>query len=173
MDSSRFSDLWEPCSTTVAAYITSLVYDRHHAEDILQEVAKTAAETIDRYDSARSFSSWIFGIARNKVLKYYENQNRDQLQFSSELVSRLSDVYQAMEQRRSERAEALVECLKRLKGRERRVIEMKYRDGLNYSEIGRALGMNKNAVAVMAHRSRAALRDCIRGRLGLGQGSGS
>ena len=166
MESSRFSELWEPCSATLGAYIASLVYDRHHAEDILQEVAKTAAESIHRYDAARSFSNWTLGIARKKVLKYYDDHSRDRLQFSSDLVDRISDVYEMIQTRQSDRSEALSECLDRLAGRVRRAVELKYRDGLSYDEMGRMLDMSKNAVAVMVHRSRIALRDCVRRRLG-------
>ena len=46
--------------------------------------------------------------------------------------------------------------------RSRRVLELRYRDGLEIDEIAERLGMTRNAVDQALHRGHAKLRECIR-----------
>ena len=56
--------LWVQSQPAVSAYITASVYDIHHAEDLVQEVAQVVAEKFAEYDHELSFTSWALGIAQ-------------------------------------------------------------------------------------------------------------
>lgn len=45
--------LWMKHQPTVTAYIASVVRDRHHVEDIAQEVASAISMQVDKYDADR------------------------------------------------------------------------------------------------------------------------
>src|SRR5262245_53250378 len=80
--------LWVQSQSAISAYITAHVFDVHHAEDLVQEVAQAAAESFASFDRSRSFLSWVLGIARNRVLKYYRTRARDRLILSEAALER-------------------------------------------------------------------------------------
>ena len=55
---------WVRSQSVISAYITANVFDRHHAEDILQDVASVVAENFASFDRSQSFVAWTLGIAR-------------------------------------------------------------------------------------------------------------
>ena len=61
---SEMAALWVQSQSIVSAYITANVIDLHHAEDLIQDVAKAVAEKFDAFDRSRPFTPWVLGIAR-------------------------------------------------------------------------------------------------------------
>ena len=83
----ELAGLWVQSQSVISAYITANVFDLHHAEDLVQEVAKIVAENFASYDRRHSFVSWALGIARNRILKYYRTRARDRLVLSENALS--------------------------------------------------------------------------------------
>jgi RNA polymerase sigma-70 factor, ECF subfamily len=54
--------LWVQSQPVISAYLMASVYDVHHAEDLVQEVAQVVAEKFTDYDRNLSFTSWALGI---------------------------------------------------------------------------------------------------------------
>jgi RNA polymerase sigma factor (sigma-70 family) len=61
--------------------------------------------------------------------------------------------------------EALDGCLEGLPAHSRDAVMLRYAHSLSSADIGRRLGMREEAVRVLLFRVRAAIRDCMRGRL--------
>jgi RNA polymerase sigma-70 factor (ECF subfamily) len=141
------------------------VFDLHHAEDVLQEVAQIVAEKFSTFDRNQSFVSWALGIARNRVLKYYRTRARDRVVLSEEALMRLGEVLEQVGAENEERREALRQCLKEITGRRREVLELRYRQNIKVTEIAEKCEMSTSAVSVMLHRVRAALHDCVERQL--------
>jgi RNA polymerase sigma factor (sigma-70 family) len=60
---------------------------------------------------------------------------------------------------------ALENCIERVEGRPRKLLEMRYVREMTPRKIAATTGMNSNAVSVMLHRVRRALRECIERQL--------
>src|SRR3990172_3448084 len=118
--------LWVQSQPAISAYITANVFDLHHAEDLVQEVAQVIAERFATYDRNRSFMSWALGIARNRLLKYYRTRARDRLVLIELALSRLADAMERVEHEAEDRREALRYCLQQVQGRRREVLELRY-----------------------------------------------
>jgi RNA polymerase sigma-70 factor (ECF subfamily) len=164
----RMRDLamyWVNSQSVISAYISANVVDAHHVEDILQEVAQVCAEKFSEYDRERSFISWAMGIARNRILKYYRSRSRDRMVLSEAVLERLEGALEKMEPEAEDRREALRECIKRVEGRRRNVLDLRYRENVRVNEIADRFGMPSSAVSVMLHRIRTDLLDCVRHRL--------
>ncbi|MGI9458147.1 MAG: sigma-70 family RNA polymerase sigma factor [Aeoliella sp.] len=153
--------LWTKAHAVVSGYIRSTVIDFHRAEDVLQETAATVAEKFDEYDSSRPFNPWALGIARNKVLDALRKSARDRLVFDESVVTQLSMTYADLQTDASEIHIALEHCVERVKGRSRKLLEMRYLRDQTADAIAAATGMTAGAVAVALHRIRKALHDCI------------
>jgi RNA polymerase sigma-70 factor (ECF subfamily) len=141
------------------------VYDIHHAEDLVQEVAQVAAEKFAEYDHRLSFTSWALGIARHRLLKYYRSRARDRLVLSEAALNRLSESLERVEHEAEDRRVALRKCLERVTGRRREVLEMRYSASARVTDIAQHFGMSPDGVSVMLHRIRAVLFGCIQQQL--------
>jgi RNA polymerase sigma-70 factor (ECF subfamily) len=166
---SEIADLWVANAPVIAAYVHAEVRDRHHAEDVLQEIGQAVTAGAERYDPERPFINWLFGVARNQVLRHFQKQGREKTVFSSQLVEKLADAYAPIASRVSDRAEALQECVKRLNPRQQQALTLFYRDDLTCMQIGEQLQMTESAVGVLIHRVRGTLLACINRKLSNGK----
>jgi RNA polymerase sigma-70 factor, ECF subfamily len=157
--------LWVQSQPAVSAYIAASVYDIHHAEDLVQEVAQVVAEKFTDYDHSLSFTSWALGIARHRLLKYYRSRARDRLVLSEAALNRLGESLERVEHEAEDRRVALRKCLERVTGRRREVLEMRYSANVRVADIASHFGMSPDGVSVMLHRIRAVLFGCIQQQL--------
>ncbi|NOZ41261.1 MAG: sigma-70 family RNA polymerase sigma factor [Planctomycetes bacterium] len=157
--------LWTKAHPVVLAFIRSTIRDFHRGEDVMQEVAETVAEKFDQYDRKRPFPPWVLGIARNKVLAYLRKHANDRHVFDDETVGKIATVYGDVEGEFSEMQNALEICMKQVKGRAQKILKMRYVRNQTPAVIARALGLSANAVSVMLHRVRQALRECVQRQL--------
>jgi RNA polymerase sigma-70 factor, ECF subfamily len=157
--------LWVQSQPAISAYLMASVYDVHHAEDLVQEVAQVVAEKFAEYDRNLSFTSWSLGIARNRLLKYYRLRARDRLVLSEAALIQLGESLEQVEHEAEDRRTALKACLEQVTGRRREVLEMRYSANARVSDIARHFGMSPDGVSVMLHRIRAVLFSCIQQQL--------
>jgi len=160
------SRLWTEAQPVVAAMVAGSVIDFQHGEDLVSQVAETVVLKFEEYDRTRPFTPWALGIAKNLVLRHYERRAGERLVFFDE--GALAAMAIAHEQIAGEAGELLVamrQCVAEIRGKTRRVMEMRYIDGLKPAAIGNALEMTSNAVWVMLHRGREAVARCVKKRL--------
>jgi RNA polymerase sigma-70 factor, ECF subfamily len=157
---------WIRSQTVISAYITANVFDRHHAEDILQDVASVVAENFATFDRSQSFVAWALGIARNRILKYYRSRAQERVVLSEDALIRLGRALEERQDEHEDRRDALRHCLQEVSGRRREVLELRYRDNVKVMDIAQQFGMSPSAVSVMLHRVRTLLHECIERRLG-------
>lgn len=160
----EMASLWVRAQPIVSAYFAASVLDRQHVEDLVQEVAETAIERFNSFDRDRSFTAWVMGIARNRLLKYYRSQTRSRLVLSESALEQLAQAMEEVEPEAEARREALRECMKVVSGRRKEVVDLRYGSGASVGDIGRQYAMSPTAVSVMLHRVRLSLQDCIRRR---------
>ncbi|MEL7500134.1 MAG: sigma-70 family RNA polymerase sigma factor [Planctomycetota bacterium] len=155
--------LWLKAEPAVRAFVAATVWDAHHAEDVLQEVATVVAKNYDSYDASRPFPPWCLGIARLKVLEYFRANSRDRTTLSNGTLLALESAAQNIaEDHLVARRAALQACVRKLRGRQRQVIEMKYLLEVSIEEIAKRLATSVNAIGVTLHRARTNLRECVK-----------
>ncbi|XAM01369.1 sigma-70 family RNA polymerase sigma factor [Phycisphaeraceae bacterium D3-23] len=167
----RLTLLWMKAQPVVAAFIASVVRDRHDVEDLTQEVAATVASSFERYDPAQPFTPWAVGVARNKMLHYLRSAKRDRHIFDEDLVLGLARAHENLSGDYDERRDALAYCLGRAPDRTRKVLGLRYVREMEVMAIADQLGKTPGAVSNLLYRARLALADCIRLRL-RGEGGG-
>ncbi len=132
------------------------------AEDLTQRTFLACLESIDRLRSATSFRAFVFGIARNHLLRHYDERVRsDRASEFAELLSghggltasRLIAIHQ--EQRLVLRALAELPTPAQL------AVHLFYFDGLRNAEIAEVLGESVSAVTSRLSRARGMLRGNI------------
>jgi len=173
MDNMKFEDvqrlaaLWTRAQPIVAGFVSSVVPNFHDAGDIVQAVALVLVVKFHEYDSERSFTQWALGIARNKVLAYYRKQSREKRILDDYLIEKIESSYVEMEPHLGVIHRALRHCMKKVKERDRQLLEMWYVDQRDPAEIGCLMGIAKSTIYVILHRVRRALKLCVRRRLAI------
>lgn len=157
--------MWMRAQPAVGAFVRSGVRDMHDVEEILQEIAATVVSKFEDYDPNRPFTTWVLGIARLKVLEFLRKQSTDRHVFDSDTLVLLANAHEQTASDYSPRKEALAVCLDQLKGRARQVIDMRYLREMKSALIAERLGMSRNAVFILLHRTRMILSKCIERRL--------
>jgi RNA polymerase sigma-70 factor (ECF subfamily) len=64
-----FDSIWQKYSAHVYNFISSMIFDKSLAEDLMQEVFLKIWEKRDEIDSERNVEAYVFTIARNLVYK--------------------------------------------------------------------------------------------------------
>lgn len=152
---------WTNAQPAVAAFVSSIVPKFQDADDILQQVAVAIIKSYDKYDKNRPFVAWAIGIAKNEILMYRRNHSKGRLILDTKAIERISEVYEKESAKFDDMRKALDICIKKLKGRWKHILEMRYLSELSISRIAQKLGMTHSSVYTALHRIRLALRECI------------
>jgi RNA polymerase sigma-70 factor (ECF subfamily) len=168
-DSEELAVYWAQHQPAIAGYISSLISNFQDADDVLQNVAMVTVKKFDEYDREKPFVSWAIGIAKNMVLKYYSEKKKSHLTLDYRALQAVSKIYESefktISRQNDVAKNALERCLRQLKGRWKKILEMYYLRELSPIRISQQLGITKNNVFVSLHRVRMALRDCVNDQL--------
>jgi RNA polymerase sigma-70 factor (ECF subfamily) len=157
---------WTAAQPAVAAFISLIVNDFHDAQDVLQEVAAAVfSRDIGSKGLPTCFNAWVIGIARHKAVDWHRRHSVDRLVFDTNVLEGIASAFNELGDEYGPRQEALEHCLKRVVGRSRLFLEMRYQQDLSPDEIAVKVNAGQSAVRVALHRIRAALKDCIDHRL--------
>lgn len=161
----EFTQCWLEAEPSVSAYVFASVSSVHDAEDVTQRIAQELARRFDEYDARRPFVAWALWIAKSRVIDFYRTQGRSRLVFSDELLLRLAETIADQQEGRSERREALEDCLDELPKKSRRLLDLRYVDDLSADQVAREIASTSGSVRVLLTRIRTALANCVQRRL--------
>ncbi len=161
----RFTRLWTQAQPSIAGYLAALVPDRHQADDLLQEVAVVLLRKFAEYDPARPFPAWAMGVAKTAVLSQRRDKARSACRFAETTIEQLAASWEELLPELDERVRALRDCVGRVSGRARQMLDLRYAEDLSNDAIAERLGLAGGAVRVALHRLRGALQSCIERRL--------
>jgi RNA polymerase sigma-70 factor (ECF subfamily) len=163
-DEDAFRALVDKYSERLFRFCRVRLGDDDDAEDAVQDVFIRAYRSLAAFDVSRSWSSWLFAIAANRVKSRYAARSS-----AAGLVERaggeslVSGEATAAGDDPAERAvetlaaEALHEAVASLPARYRAPVELFYFAGLGVADVAKALGLGEEAVKTRLFRARKAL----------------
>lgn len=144
----------------VRGFVIALMPDFSRVDDVVQETFLTVTEKAGDFEEGTNFRSWVFSIARFKVLEAARSSGSKEVTFDPEVIealcateSELPDLCQDLQ--------LLAECKEGLATKAKQVIELRYEGACRPPEIAERMGWTVNAVNVALARARKALRECI------------
>lgn len=155
----QFLRLFAEHEPALRTFVRSMLPTREAASEVMQEVAVVLWQ---KFESARDFRKWAFGVARLEALKHLQGKARDRHVFDEALVNRLADDAIAMEQRHEAHREALDQCLQKLPTAQRELVLSAYTKGTRMDELAAQRGQTAMSLYKMLHRIRQALLECVR-----------
>ncbi len=164
-DQDAFTDLVLEYQRAVYNLTYRMLGDTVEAEDAAQEAFLRAYRNLDRYDSTRSFKTWVLSIASHYCIDVIRKRRLSWLSLDDLLPG---EMMSAIEQRSieelsldGERDRGIQELLHLLKPDDRAIIILRYWNDLSYEEIAGALGANVGVVKSRLFRARQALANRI------------
>lgn len=154
-----FGLLYDKYQPKIYRFILFKVSHREEAEDITHQVFLNAWKKMDEFkDMGFPFSSWLFRIARNKVIDYYRTKKNilsiDEVQ-EIEIESDIEKIAKQLD------LERIFKALDQLTEEQRDVIILKFVDGLKNSEIAKIMDKSYGAIRVLQYRSIKKIRHIL------------
>ncbi len=160
-DRSAFAEIYDRYADRLHDFCIGMLRDREAAADCVQDVFVTAATKLVQLREPDRLRSWLYAIARSEALARLRDRKREQL--SEELPEMPSnDADMATLAARTELADLIADASGGLSDRDRVVLELAYRQGLDGPELAEALGVTPRNANTLVER----LRDTIARSLG-------
>ncbi|RHX91969.1 RNA polymerase sigma factor [Leptospira stimsonii] len=138
------------------------------AEDFTQDIFLKAFESLSTFQGRSQFSTWLFTIARNEIIRRYrkehpeisgldalilaENEKEKKKEITSEQENKL------LNQESSEKIRNLVENLPDVY---RKPIALHYFENMSYKEISKKLNLKMNTLKSYIFRGKEIMRDWL------------
>ena len=135
------------------------------AEDLAQDIFLAAFKALPTLKDINKFSSWLFGIAYNRCHKWFHRERTKIVKFKE--ISRQLSQQQRMERLKSgqpgtrfagEEPE-IAEFLHRLPADVKKVLKLKYLEGMSYDEISDKLDIKPHRIDYLIRKGKKLIRD--------------
>ena len=151
----------------VRTFVKSRILNDAAADDIAQEVFVGAYKSIVKFQGNSSLKSWLFSIAKNKIVDFIRKESRRQ-EFMSELQSAFatnktqhSPLQTKAQSDLPQVIESLKQCVSRLSPDAKQMIKNFYYEDISAAKIAQSTGHKAGSVRMMLMRIRRALAKCI------------
>jgi RNA polymerase sigma-70 factor (ECF subfamily) len=163
-DREAFGELYEQLSPKVYGYIYYHLNGRSHlAEDLTEEIFVKILERLDRYeDRGMPFSAWVFRIAHNHLIDHIRTQPK----LGALSIDDCHDLPEQGAERTLELAlthTELTHAISRLTEDQRRVVILRFLQGMSTAETGHVLGKTQDAVKKLQARGLQVLKKNLNG----------
>lgn len=164
-DAACFGQLYDHYLTPIYRFIAIKVGTRQEAEDLTHEVFVSAWQKLPSYRSQGfPFSSWLYRIARNRVIDYYRTKkSHTSLDEEGALPDELFAVVAGHESSFDLDLDmkAVAGAMARLSAEQREVIQLRFLDELSPAEIAGVLGKREGTVRIIQHRAIQKLKELL------------
>jgi RNA polymerase sigma-70 factor (ECF subfamily) len=156
-----FLDLLTRHSSQLFAYIYALVRNLHDADDLFQKTSVVLWKKFDDFELGSDFMAWACRTAKFEVSNYVRARRRDRHLFSDALMEQLAASQRDRSEHLQQRRAALEQCLNKLSGTDRRLIDLCYRGEGNIKHAAAQLERPVGSVYDSLSRVRQVLRECV------------
>lgn len=142
-------------------YILSQLGNPSDAEEVLQETNVVVWSKYTQFRPGTNFLAWVSQIANFEIMKHRTKKRREKIVFSDEFLHAVASTSLERSDELERRRTALADCLKRLRPKDRELIEQRYAPGERGTMLAEQIGRPVNSVYQSLGRIRRALLECI------------
>lgn len=152
-------DFYKIYEKKISSFVKNRISDCKDAEETIQDIFLDCIWALRDYTGKSSLSTYIYAIAKNKVVDYYRKKKLKQILFSQ--LSRVENLIRALNSPEEEleknfNKEKIAFVFTRLKSSYQKVIIMKYAQGFSVIEIAGKLNQTIKMVESRIFRARKA-----------------
>lgn len=162
-DARAFEKLFLCYNAKVYNFVAATLYDKRMAEDITQNVFLAVWEHRESIDPDKSFSAYLFTIARNMVFRQTEKM-LNAYHYAEKVKERSTELDHTMEEELNSRflEESVEKLIAKLPDARRKIFEMSRKEGLSNKEIAARLSISEKTVENQITRSIHFLKEHLR-----------
>lgn len=152
-DKAAFAQIYDRYADRLYDFCVGMLRDYDAAADCVQETFCVAATRLHQLREADRLRPWLYSVARNEALRRLRERRRETP--SDELPDVQSDdASPDTLSARTELADLIAEVAGGLSDRDRALLDLTFRHGLDGSELADALGVSHTNANTMVHRLR-------------------
>ena len=167
-NSSAYDILQKKYRRLISSLIRRMIKDEEDVLDLTQETFIKAYNGLDKYQSAYSFSSWLFKIASNTCIDFLRKKRLSSVSLSQTFINDSGEETDEVELKddsyvpdlnllMQERKQTLLDAINSLPENYRLIIKMRHTEDLDYLEISEKLNMPLGTVKAHLFRARKIL----------------
>ncbi|HEX5132079.1 MAG TPA: sigma-70 family RNA polymerase sigma factor [Candidatus Krumholzibacteria bacterium] len=169
-DERAYRALLEKYERAVFSICLRMVRNRDEATDLAQESFIKVFASLDRYNSAYAFSSWLFKITSNLCIDYLRKRRIDTLPMDQPIDGEKGEIQRQYatadptpEERldRNQKMERLEAAITSLPEHYRIMLILRHQEDLSYEEIADHLSVPLGTVKARIHRAREMLKNLL------------
>jgi RNA polymerase sigma-70 factor (ECF subfamily) len=164
-DEAAFKELYRAFSRKVYAYVLRQVNDTAQAEEIVADTLYEVWRQPARFRGESQFSTWLIGIARNKVLMAWRARKPDAThedidEVAEQLEAGGESAFDMLAQ--GQRREGVRQCMDKLSDDHRECVHLVFYEGMALAEVASLQGCPENTVKTRLFHARQKLKNCLR-----------
>jgi RNA polymerase sigma-70 factor (ECF subfamily) len=152
----------------VYRYCREELHDRTLADDVHQQIFIQAHRDLGRFAARSTLRTWLFAIARHRVLDAAKSRRRAQAHLEEDDTADTPDPSPPAGDRLDEARlqQALIACLRELGEHVRGVLVLRYQGGFTFEDLAEIFREKPGTLQARVMRAIPLLRKCIEGRTG-------
>jgi RNA polymerase sigma-70 factor (ECF subfamily) len=164
-DEAAFRELYRGFSRRLYAYVLRRLDDPARAEEIVADTLYEVWRAPAKFRGDAQFSTWLIGIARNKVLMAFRGRKPDH---DHEDIADLAETMPAEEPgafemlAQQQRHEGVRQCMDRLSDDHRECIHLVFYEGLSLAEVASLQACPEGTVKTRLFHARQKLKTCLK-----------
>ena len=164
-DEAAFRELYRAFSRRLYAYVLRQLGDPAQAEEIVADTLYEVWRQPAKFRGDSQFSTWLIGIARNKVLMAFRSRKPDQ---HHDDIDDVAETIAAEDPSafdllaRQQRHEGVRHCMGKLSDEHRECVHLVFYEGLSLAEVAGVQGCPEGTVKTRLFHARAKLKNCLK-----------
>ena len=164
-DEDAFRALYRAFSRRLYAYVLRQLGDPAQAEEIVADTLYEVWRKPTGFRGDSQFSTWLIGIARNKVLMAFRGRKPDSKHEDLDSIAEIlpaegGSAFDAVAE--SQRREGVLHCMDKLSKEHRECVHLVFYEGLALAEVAEVQGCPENTVKTRLFHARQKLKNCLR-----------
>ncbi len=161
-DIGSFERIFRLYHPRLVAFLIGLLHDEDEGRDMAQDIFMSLWENREKLSEVKSFSAYLFRMARCAVYNYYDHLNVESKYASEYLLNHIDDSFSEEEKIFARELNAAIDRVAdSLSAQRKRIYVMSRKEHLSNDEIAKSLGINKRTVENHLSAVLSALRKLI------------
>jgi RNA polymerase sigma-70 factor (ECF subfamily) len=164
-DEAAFRELYRAFARRIYAYVLRHLGDPAQAEEIVSDTLYEVWKAPTRFRGDAQFSTWLIGIARNKILMAFRSRKPDSRHVDIDDVAEVvaADDPSAFDVlAEQQRREGVRHCMDRLSDEHRECMHLVFYEGLSLAEIAQVQSCPEGTVKTRLFHARQKLKNCLK-----------
>lgn len=162
-----YEELYRLLSRRVYAFVRRMIENAESADEIMVDTMYEVWRTAGRYRGDSQVTTWVLGIARNKVLMALRSKptarHEDIEDFADIIDSEVPDGFAQLAQKQTK--ELIQRCIHGLSEKHRECIHLTHFEDMSMPEIAAVLGIPEGTVKSRLSHARSQLAACVSAKL--------